>query len=39
MVQICFTCYEKYSSRAEGTQQITLTASSTEKVISFISTI
>ncbi|KAI8123818.1 Protein split ends [Lucilia cuprina] len=31
MVQICFTCYEKHSSRAEGIQHSSLVASSAEK--------
>ncbi|XP_065370469.1 uncharacterized protein px isoform X2 [Calliphora vicina] len=31
MVQICFTCYEKHSSRAEGIQHSTLVVSSAEK--------
>lgn len=32
MVQICFTCYEKHSSRAEGVQNSTLVVPVAEKV-------
>lgn len=36
MVQICSTCYEKHSSRAEGVQQSSIVVSSAaEKVIEY----